>query len=97
MKLYGKTLMLTTLLALSACGSSPQKGGATQTADADDTCGASQYQNYVGKPMSLLEAAQIGAKARVIAYNSAVTMDFNLSRLNFLGDSDDKIIRVYCG
>lgn len=97
MKLYGKTLMLTTLLALSACGSSPHKGGAAQTVDADDTCGASQYQNYVGKPMSLLEAEQMGTKARVIAYNSAVTMDFNLSRLNFLGDRDDKIIRVYCG
>ena len=97
MKFYGKTLMLTALLALSACSSSPDKGADPQTADADDTCGASQYQSYVGKPMASLEGLQIDGKVRAIPYNSAVTMDFNLRRLNFLGDSDDKIIRVYCG
>jgi hypothetical protein len=95
-KFYGKTLLLTALLALSACSSSPEQGAA-QMADADDTCGASQYQNYVGKPMTSLEGVRIESKVRAIPYNSAVTMDFNLRRLNFLGDSNDKIIRVYCG
>ncbi|VVA49221.1 Peptidase inhibitor I78 family protein [Serratia ficaria] len=97
MKFYGKTLMLTALLALSACGSSPEKGATAQATDADDTCGAAQYQSYVGKPMSSLEGLRIESQVRAIPYNSAVTMDFNLRRLNFLGDSDDKIIRVYCG
>nr|WP_248004780.1 I78 family peptidase inhibitor [Serratia surfactantfaciens] len=89
-------MLLTALLALSACSSSPEQGAA-QMADADDTCGASQYQNYVGKPMTSLEGVRIESKVRAIPYNSAVTMDFNLRRLNFLGDSNDKIIRVYCG
>ncbi|RFS93243.1 I78 family peptidase inhibitor [Serratia marcescens] len=97
MKFYGKTLLLTALLALSACSSSSEQGGGAQVADADDTCGASQYQNYVGKPMTSLEGVRIESKVRAIPYNSAVTMDFNLRRLNFLGDSNDKIIRVYCG
>lgn len=98
MKFYGKTLMLTALLALSACSSSPEQGSANTAVDAEnDTCGAAQYQNYVGKPMSALEGVQIESQVRAIPYNSAVTMDFNLRRLNFLGDSDDKIIRVYCG
>ncbi|CAI1501888.1 Peptidase inhibitor I78 family [Serratia quinivorans] len=98
MKFYGKTLMLTALLALSACSSSPEQDTANTAADAEnDTCGAAQYQNYVGKPMSALEGVQIESQVRAIPYNSAVTMDFNLRRLNFLGDSDDKIIRVYCG
>ncbi|MEE4410110.1 MULTISPECIES: I78 family peptidase inhibitor [unclassified Serratia (in: enterobacteria)] len=98
MKFYRKTLMLTALLALSACSSSPEQGAANQAVDAEnDTCGAAQYQSYVGKPMSALEGVQIESQVRAIPYNSAVTMDFNLRRLNFLGDSDDKIIRVYCG
>lgn len=98
MKFYGKTLMLTALLALSACSNSPEQGTANTVVDAEnDTCGAAQYQNYVGKPMSALEGVQIESQVRAIPYNSAVTMDFNLRRLNFLGDSDDKIIRVYCG
>jgi hypothetical protein len=97
-KFYGKTLMLTALLALSACSSSSDQGAANPTVDADsDTCGAAQYQNYVGKPMSSLEGVRIESQVRAIPYNSAVTMDFNLRRLNFLGDSEDKIIRVYCG
>lgn len=98
MKFYGKTLMLTALLALSACSSSPEQATGNTAADAEnDTCGAAQYQNYVGKPMSALEGVQIESQVRAIPYNSAVTMDFNLRRLNFLGDSEDKIIRVYCG
>ncbi|HHQ4309859.1 TPA: I78 family peptidase inhibitor [Serratia fonticola] len=97
MKFYGKTMMLAALLALTACSSSPEQAN-SQTAEAeDDTCGASQYQNYVGKPLSALDGVNIPQQVRTIPYNSMVTMDFNLKRLNFLGDSEDKIIRVYCG
>ncbi len=98
MKFYGKTLMLAALLALTACSSSPEQEAASSPADVEnDSCGASQYQNYVGKPLSALDGVNIPHQVRTIPYNSVVTMDFNLQRLNFLGDSDDNIIRVYCG
>ncbi|WP_431222550.1 I78 family peptidase inhibitor [Serratia sp. L9] len=97
MKFYGKTLMLAALLALAACSSTSEQAE-PQSADVEnDSCGASQYQSYVGKPLSALDGVNIPHQVRTIPYNSAVTMDFNLQRLNFLGDSDDKIIRVYCG
>ncbi|WP_025119720.1 MULTISPECIES: I78 family peptidase inhibitor [unclassified Serratia (in: enterobacteria)] len=95
MKFYGKTMMLAALLALTACSSSTEQAN-SQPAE-DDTCGAAQYQNYVGKPLSALDGVTIPQQVRTIPYNSAVTMDFNLKRLNFLGDSEDKIVRVYCG
>jgi hypothetical protein len=98
MKLLGKTLMLAGLFALAACNSTPEKTAAAgQAVDADDTCGAAQYQSYVGKPLSALQGVQVPGQVRTIPYNSAVTMDFNMQRLNFLGDKDDKITRVYCG
>ncbi|CAE1145634.1 I78 family peptidase inhibitor [Serratia rhizosphaerae] len=98
MKFYRKTLMLAALMTLAACSSTSENGASASSVDADDTCGASQYQNYVGKPLSSLDGVQIDARqVRTIPYNSAVTMDFNLTRLNFLGDRDDKITRVYCG
>lgn len=95
MKFYGKTMMLAALLALTACSSSSEQANA-QPAE-DDTCGAAQYQDYVGKPLSALDGVKIAQQVRTIPYLSAVTMDFNTQRLNFLGDSEDKIIRVYCG
>ncbi|HEJ9094739.1 I78 family peptidase inhibitor [Serratia odorifera] len=99
MKFYRKTLMLAALMALAACSSTSENSAASPSENtADDTCGAAQYQNYVGKPLSSLDGVQIDARqVRTIPYNAAVTMDFNLSRLNFLADQDDKIIRVYCG
>lgn len=95
MKFYGKTMMLAALLALTACSSSTEQANSQPAAD--DTCGAAQYQNYVGKPLSALDGVNIPQQVRTIPYNAAVTMDFNLNRLNFLADSEDKIIRVYCG
>lgn len=96
-KFYGKTLMLAALLALTACSNSTEQANSQPVDVENDSCGASQYQNYVGKPLSALDGVNIPHQVRTIPYNSAVTMDFNLRRLNFLGDSDDKIIRVYCG
>ncbi|MFI8416442.1 I78 family peptidase inhibitor [Serratia sp. NPDC078593] len=99
MKFYQKTLMLAALMALAACNSTTKNNAASPAVDAaSDSCGAAQYQNYVGKPLSSLQGVRIDARqVRAIPYNAAVTMDFNMSRLNFLADRDDKIIQVYCG
>lgn len=97
MKFFGKTLMLAALVTLAACSSSSEQADVQPTDVENDSCGAAQYQNFVGKPLSALDGVNIPHQVRTIPYSSAVTMDFNLQRLNFLGDSDDNIVRVYCG
>lgn len=99
MKYYGKALVVMGLFALTACQSA-SKTEITPTASVDpesDRCGASQYQNYVGKPLSSLSDQRFEQQVRAIPWNSAVTMDFNLNRLNFFADQSGIISKVYCG
>ena len=98
MKFYGKGALLIALFTLAACQHGQNKGDSAVVTDPDaDRCGASAYQNYVGQPLSALSKLQFEHPVRAIPWNSAVTMDFNLNRLNFLGDKDNVITRVYCG
>ena len=96
MKYYGKALLALGMFALTACQSA-NKPDNTAADAASDTCGASQYQHYVGKPISTASSLRLETPMRAIRWNSAVTMDFNLHRLNFLADKDDVITQVYCG
>lgn len=98
MTIYGKIAVVTALMALSGCQSAGNKGAASAAVDPElDRCGASQYQQYVGKPLSSINDVRFEGPVRAIPYNSAVTMDFNLTRLNFMGDQQQKITSVYCG
>lgn len=99
MKFYGKVAVIAALVALSGCQSAGQKSAdAGAPVDPEmDRCGASQYQQYVGKPLSAIESLRFESSVRAIPYNSAVTMDFNLNRINFMGDQNGTISRVYCG
>lgn len=97
MKYYGKLAASLALLALAGCQS---EGNKTTVAAVDpemDRCGASEYQEYVGKPLTAIEGLRFEHPVRPIPYNSAVTMDFNLNRINFMGDKNGAIDRVYCG
>ncbi|WP_338561507.1 I78 family peptidase inhibitor [Erwinia sp. E_sp_B01_3] len=97
MKLYGIAI-ITALVTLSGCQTATKNGGASAPVDPEmDRCGASHYQQYVGKPMSSVDNARFDHPVRAIPYNSAVTMDFNLNRLNFMGDAQGNITRAYCG
>jgi len=97
-KYYGKALLALGVLALAACQSTSKTETAAAGADAEsDTCGASQYQSYVGKPLSAVSSLRFDTPVRAIPWNSAVTMDFNLRRINFLADKSDTISKVYCG
>lgn len=96
---YGKALLATAFLALTACQSA-SKPDTTASASANaenDQCGAAQYQNFIGQPLTSLENKRFEGPVRAIPYNGAVTMDFNLRRLNFLADQSGKISQVYCG
>ncbi len=88
-------LLLSGLVA--ACASTPPKPQATKFVPDEDMCGASQYQNYVGKPLTVLDDMQFEVPVRAIPQNAVVSMDFNLRRLNFFGDNKGVISRVYCG
>ncbi|MBA2815455.1 I78 family peptidase inhibitor [Candidatus Pantoea persica] len=97
MKEYGKALLALGLFALTACQSSSKPETAAGADAESDTCGASQYQSYVGKPLSAVSSLRFDTPVRAIPWNSTVTMDFNLRRLNFLADKSDTITKVYCG
>lgn len=98
MKHYGKIAVITALIALAGCQSAGQKNAANTAVDPElDRCGASELQHYVGKPLTALDTVRFDKVVRTIPYNSAVTMDFNLNRINFSGDQQGNITRVYCG
>jgi len=61
-----------------------------------DTCGASQYQDLVGKAVGLAARLPIGAQYLYPSdHMSSTTGD--PSRLNVRVDSDQMITRIWCG
>ncbi|MEI2266491.1 I78 family peptidase inhibitor [Erwinia sp. CGal63] len=93
-----KLAVFATAMLLAGCQSATHKNAASGPTDPElDRCGASDYQQYVGKPLSAIDGLRFEHPARAVPWNAAVTMDFNLNRLNFMGDSQNKITRVYCG
>lgn len=97
MTFYGKGAVVAALVMLAGCQSASQKENSSAVDPEMDRCGASQYQQYVGKPLSSIDSVKFSHPIRAIPYNSAVTMDFNLNRLNFMADQKGDISRVYCG
>ncbi|WP_241645371.1 I78 family peptidase inhibitor [Rosenbergiella metrosideri] len=92
------TLLPSILLCslLSACSHSDQAARPQYLPD-DDMCSASQFQNYVGKPLTAVDNLQLEQPVRAIPAYASVTMDFVLRRINFLADDKGIITRVYCG
>lgn len=96
MMFNGNVTLLAAVLVLAGCQSTT-KNESLQVDPEMDRCGASEYQRYLGKPLSSLDGVRFEKAVRAVPYNSAVTMDFNLNRLNFMGDAKNIITRVYCG
>ena len=96
MKFYGKIAIVAALMTLAGCQTAGQKTAASVDPEMD-RCGASDYQQYVGQPFSALDSVRFDKPVRAIPYNAVVSMDFNLNRINFMGDQQGKITRVYCG
>lgn len=61
-----------------------------------DACGASELQDMVGAPKSILAAMKFAVPVRVIEPGMAVTADFSANRLNFEIDADGTIARIGC-
>ena len=96
-----KRLMICLVLALPAC-TPTELPLVRNTAPAipsveDNTCGARQYTRVVGQNVTVLEKIAILRPVRVIRPDSAVTLDYNPTRLNVILDTDEHITRLKCG
>mgnify|MGYP004712867381 FL=1 len=97
MTFHGKLVLLSGIVLLASCQSARQHPQDQAYVPDDDMCGASQFQSFIGKPLTSIENMRFGTESRAIAYNSVVSMDFNLRRLNFMADAQGNITRIYCG
>lgn len=61
-----------------------------------DACKASAYQGLVGQPRTVLRTMMLPAGSRVIGPGDAVTMDYNVERLNVEIGVDERISKVAC-
>lgn len=85
-------------------GASPDTATRMQTeADADDACGASKIEPWIGKeatvPVRIEAAKAAGAETdRWIYPDSVVTQDFNPNRLNVIMEKGtERILSARCG
>ena len=80
------------LAALTAC-----KGEEETMAKGSTTCDPATFEFLVGQDKSALEGVTVPEMVRVMAENSAATMDFHENRLNVIHDEAGKILKVSCG
>lgn len=87
----GRLLLVPALIgALSACKEEPAPV-------AEGVCNASELQDLVGRPDTVLDTMRFSGPFRVIRPGTPVTMDYRQDRLNIEIDLEGRIVRVYCG
>lgn len=69
----------------------------TETTPRADACGASDLTYMVGKRAAEIDVSDTAETVRVIAPDSAVTMDHRPDRLNVHVDDDGVITKLTCG
>jgi hypothetical protein len=87
------------LVLLGACTtplSGPAPPNTAEEATAQDTCGASQWRQYIGRPVGDIDRSRLPPRARVIMPGQMVTMDFSAGRLNIRVGPDGKVTEVGC-
>lgn len=84
-----RPILIASLLALAACDGLP---GQT----AEDACGAAGYQGLVGQPLAAI-TLPADLDARIIEPDTAVTLDYQPTRLNIYVGEDGLVDRVSCG
>ena len=60
------------------------------------TCPDQAFLHLIGKSGSVLKTVTLPLNTRIIANDSAVTLDYNPGRLNIILDAKGKIERVEC-
>jgi Peptidase inhibitor I78 family len=94
---YASVLVLCAPVLLAACVETDIGPQVPIDPTPVDSCGAVAYQNFVGKPGVILDGMRFSQDVRVIQHDTAVTMDYIATRLNFWLDRRDVIARVTCG
>lgn len=68
----------------------------TDAAQAADTCGAGNYQQFVGQKSPEISVPST-TPLRHYRSNDPVTMDFSAQRINFEYDNSGTLVKVSCG
>ena len=63
----------------------------------EDLCGAAGFAGLIGQSGEIARLLELDDPARVIAPDTAVTMDFRPDRINFVLNDEDRIERIECG
>ena len=80
------------LAVVIACGSSH----AIDTPPNKRECAVKQFSHLIGKDQDTLKKVNLPDPHRIITPNSAVTMDYNETRVNFLIGETDLIESIKC-
>lgn len=62
-----------------------------------DTCGASEYAQYIGQAPSVLDELTIERKYRINVFGGIMTQEYDAFRINFDLGEDGAIAKVSCG
>lgn len=92
MRLVPMTLIACAGLSLAAC--------VQETPDvtlAPQECGAAQYADRVGTPLSTFDVSQVKAPVRVLGPDSIMTMDYRSDRMNVYHSNKGVIEKIVCG
>lgn len=87
-------------LSLIACAGLGLAACVQDTAEAPvgpTECGAAQYADRVGTPLSTFDLSKISAPVRVLAPNSIMTMDHRPDRMNVYHNDKGVIEKITCG
>ncbi|MFX0543910.1 I78 family peptidase inhibitor [Roseovarius sp. S4756] len=101
-RLITTAFILPAALALSACGGGAPGGGQRGaqpvfTPAASDSCGAAAYSDRIGRDHKAYDFSAAGRPVRIVGPDTAMTLDYNLERLNVDIDSRGRITRIWCG
>lgn len=93
------------LLTLAACAGGNGSAGPDAKASApasQASCNAEGAQSLIGQPFNSDTLARVRAatganEVRQLKPDSAVTKEYKVGRVNLVVDSNQRVVRVYCG
>ncbi|WP_428513096.1 I78 family peptidase inhibitor [Roseovarius sp.] len=91
--------MILTVATLTACGPDLTDDGVPSRAEEEgpDICMAADHAALVGQPLDAFDQSTLDQPVRIIPPGGIVTMEYNPKRLNVDLDSDNTIVRFWCG
>lgn len=88
------TTLILTMTTLAGCSAIPS--GGVEAVDPTDPCGAQGYTSFLGSNIAAI-TLPAGLNDRIVGPDTAVTTDFDPSRLNIETTADGLVIGLSCG